>query len=158
MSSAESLYNRVLEQVPRKLPVEEDPTVVVETSQGDEHTIDPAAMQHKAVKVAGVTRDTLWRSPDAHPVILDLVMLRKYDTAWLGFELETIARLIREDFNTPTVADVNLEKLQACKTLHLVDDFWSRWEVFLPCAMAFNSQLEAEKHVTEALAAIKAAK
>jgi len=141
MSRFESLYARVLEQVPRKVPEEDDPTVVVETAQGDERTIDPAAMVHRPTKVAGVTRDTLWRSPEAHPIVLDLVMLRKYDLAWLGYEIETIARLIREDFGTPTVADVNLEKLQACKTLHLVDDFWSRWEVFLPCAMAFNSQL-----------------
>ena len=148
MSSTDSsLYAKVLEQVPRRLPAEEDPTVVVETSQGDEHTIDPTAMQH--AKTAGVTRDTLWKSPDAHPIVLDLVLLRKYDVAWLGYEIETIARLIREDFDTQKVADVNLEKVQACKTLHLVDDFWSRWEVFAPCVMAFNSQL-ADFHTMQA--------
>jgi hypothetical protein len=146
MSSADSLYTRVLEQVPRKFLVEEDPTSVIETSQGDEHVIDPAAMPHKA-KVASVTRDNLWRSADAHPVVLDLVMLQKYDIAWLGYEIETIARLIREDFHTTSVADVNLEKLQACKALHLVDDFWSRWEVFLHCLSAFNGGLADFHHM-----------
>lgn len=119
---------------------------MVETVQSDERTTTQVPQQ---VKAAAVTRDTLWRSPDAHPIVLDLVMLRKYDLAWLGYEIETIARLIREDFGTVSVADVNLEKLQACKTLHLVDDFWSRWEVFLPCAMAFNSQL-ADFHSMQA--------
>lgn len=146
MSSSEGVYERVLINAQRVHPPREEPTVVVETTQGDEEAIP--SMQSEKVKTAAFTLATCFRSPDAHPILLDLVLLNKYGTAWLGWEIETITLRIQEDFRTPSVADVNVEKIQACKTLHLVDDFWMRWEVFLPCCAAFNGSL-ADFHVMQ---------
>lgn len=120
--------------------IEEDPTVVVETTQGDE-TVNPTDSKPTEVakpKLASVSVSHLFMSPETHPLILDLALLRKYKADWLGWELETLVSRIMEDFRTPTVSDLNIEKVQACKSLHLVDDFWLKWEVFLPCCAAFN--------------------
>jgi hypothetical protein len=36
------------------------------------------------------------------------------------------------------ISDINMSKINAVKTLHLVDTFWERWEVFNWCTMALN--------------------
>lgn len=140
MSSNGELYDRVLVSH-RRTEQDEDPTVVVETAQGDESAAGVPASRADTHKVAAATPDNFLRNPETHPIVLDLVLMNKYGMSWLGWELETLAAKLQEDFHTPTVADVNLEKIQACKTLHLVDDFWLRWEIFLPCVAAFNGHL-----------------
>jgi hypothetical protein len=87
-----------------------------------------------------VSPTNIWRHPDAHPLALDLFMLRRYGPDWLGWEAETWRVLIPEDFHTPSVSELNIAKLQACKTLHLVDTFWERWEVFVACLGPFNGE------------------
>jgi hypothetical protein len=88
----------------------------------------------------GVTLRSIFHHPEAHPVILDLLLLRKYDADWLLWEPETLRLVIPRDFNT-TLSEVNFHKLCAVKTLHLVDTFWQRWEVFLWCTMSLNGTL-----------------
>lgn len=140
MSSNDEVYRKVLSGVQSG---HEEPTAITETDQGDESMSGLPQAKHDAEKskVASVTLDNLFRNPEAHPIVLDLVLLRKYGASWLDLEIETLVAKIQEDFKTPTVADVNIEKLQACKALHLVDDFWLRWEVFLPCVAALNGGL-----------------
>ena len=139
--SLDGIYEQVLSSV-QKLPhnlVEEEPTSVVETTQGDEHenpTVPGAVVD--ITKTSNVSVANVFRSPDAHPLALDLLLLQKYNSDWLGWELETLVHRIQEDFKTPSIADINVEKLQACKALHLVDDFWLKWEVFLHCCAPFN--------------------
>lgn len=147
MSSSADIYERVLINAQRVQPPREEPTVVVETTQGDEEAM-PLTPPVERVKTAAFTLATCFRSPDAHPILLDLVLLNKYGTAWLEWEIETLVLHLQQDFRTQSVADVNIEKIQACKALHLVDDFWLRWEVFLPCCSAFNSTL-ADFHVMQ---------
>ena len=93
-----------------------------------------------ALPPATVTGENIWRHPDAHPIALDLFMLRRYGPEWLGWVTETLRVRIPEDFKTQTVSELNISKLQACKALHLVDSFWQRWEVFIACLMPFNSE------------------
>lgn len=139
--STEGIFEQVLSRAQR-LPhdlVEEEPTTVIETTQGDEEE-NPTlhATVADITKTSNVSVGNIFRSPDAHPLVLDLMLLNKYKSDWLGWELETIVQRVQEDFKTPSIADINVEKLQACKTLHLVDDFWLRWEVFLHCCAPFN--------------------
>lgn len=131
--SHEDLFREVLEKTGAyEAPDMDESTVMLETTGlSDEETV--------AEKTASsVTVVNLFRSPDAHPLVLDLALLYKYGPEWLYWELETLQLRISQDFNTPTVSDLNMEKVQACKALHLVDTFWLQWEVFLPCAMALN--------------------
>ena len=109
---------------------------MVETTQGDEE--ENPALPEQPVKTSSASLSTLFRNADAHPLILDLALIQKYATDWLRWEYETLVARIIQDFDTPTVSDVNVEKLQACKALHLVDDFWTKWEVFNSCVAALN--------------------
>jgi len=139
MTSNDGIYERVLSKVRTDKLVEEDPTIVVETTQVDDRVnpTEPAAAEQKT-KSAAVTLDNLFRNPESHPLLLDLALLDKYGSEWLGWELETLLTRVQQDFRTPTIAEINVEKLHACMTLHLVDTFWERWEVFLHCCSAFN--------------------
>jgi hypothetical protein len=140
MTSSNGIYEQVLSKVrdPAQL-IEEEPTIVVETTQGDER-VNPTtvASLYPKSKVSSVALDNLFRNPDTHPLTLDLALLNRYGADWLGWELETLVAHVQQDFRTPTVSEVNLEKVQACKTLHLVDTFWLQWEIFLHCCAAFN--------------------
>jgi hypothetical protein len=111
-------------------------TVIVEEGSKDSTTPTVAA----AAPADTVTAKNLWRHPDAHPIALDFLLVRKYGPEWIEWEPETLQLVIPVDFSTPTLSDLNLSKLQACRTVHLVDTFWQQWEVFLACAMPFNSQ------------------
>jgi hypothetical protein len=119
-----------------KLAATDATTVVVEEGSTDH----PSSTTAVPPPPETVTSQNLWRHPDAHPIALDLLLLRKYGHAWLEWEPETLQVLIPEDFHTPSLSDLNLAKLQACKALHLVDTFWRQWEIFLPCCMAFNGE------------------
>lgn len=96
-------------------------------------------LEKDAAEDSGVTAQNIWRHPDAHPVVLDYLLLQKYGVEWMTWEPETLEAHVPKDFNTPSLSDLNLSKIQACKTLHFVDTFWERWEVFVWCTMPFNS-------------------
>ena len=133
--SHEGLFEEQLARARQSFLSEEEPTVVVETAQGDEQE-NPALPE--PVEKQASSMGSLFRNAQAHPLVLDLALLQKYNADWLRWEYETLVHRIPQDFDTPTVADVNMEKLQACKTLHLVDDFWTKWEVYNACVAALN--------------------
>lgn len=90
-------------------------------------------------KLAKVTSINLFQQPEAHPVILDLALLRKYGTEWLHWEPETLVWRVPQDFRTSGVSDLNLDKIQAMKALHFNDNFWLQWEVFNWCTHPLNN-------------------
>lgn len=139
--NSESAFLEALESIGMKgsppLPkLNEDATVILEEGSKDH----AAATTEVSAPPETVTPKNLWRHPDAHPIALDLLLIRKYGVEWLEWEPETLQLVIPEDFSTPSLSDLNLSKLQACKTLHLVDSFWQSWEVFLACTMPFNGE------------------
>lgn len=92
------------------------------------------------VKVAALTSVNLFQHPDAHPVILDLLLLRKYGPEWLLWSPDTLAIRIPQDFKTSAVSDLNLDKIQAMRTLHVRDEPWQEWELFVWCCMPINGE------------------
>ena len=96
------------------------------------------------------TRLNLFQHPDAHPYVLDVALMRKYGTEWLTWEPSVLEDRILQDFQTQTISDLNIDKIQAVKTLHLVDTFWSEYLVFVPCAMALSG-VHADFRVLQAL-------
>lgn len=87
--------------------------------------------------VSSVTFQNLFRHPDAHPIVLDLVLLGTVGPEWMSWDPESIEWFIKEHFKT-SLSHTNENKIHAINTLHLVDSFWQRWEVFLWCTMALN--------------------
>lgn len=96
------------------------------------------------------TTINLFQHPDAHPFVLDLALLRKYGPEWMQWEPETLEGRITLDFNTRNLSQLNFDKLQAVKCLHLVDLFWDSWTVFSPCVQALSG-LPADFRVMQAL-------
>lgn len=111
----------------------EDPTTVIE----DEGHPETAATGERAGSDSEVTVKNLFRHHDAHPVVLEMVLIKKYGVDWLEWEPETFEVMLPRDFGS--VSDLNISKLQAMKTLHLVDTFWLRWEVFNWLTAPLNS-------------------
>jgi hypothetical protein len=112
----------------------DDATEVVE----DVGAKEPEPLRLVVSTQPAVTMTNLFRHAEAHPIILDLVLLRRYGADWLDWEPETIESAIIQDFSAGSVSDLNLSKINACKALHLVDSFWKRWEVFTWCTMPLN--------------------
>lgn len=115
--------------------LKQDPTEVLETVTAEPPSPPPSIPEGSR---SAVTSHNLFQHPDAHPVSLDLVLTRRYGIDWLGWEQETIGRHLLEDLRLSTVSDLAVSKIEAMRTLHLVDDPWKRWEVFVWCAMPMN--------------------
>ena len=113
------------------LPPSEDPLEGMEDVESDDGT--PKISQMRVP-----TPINLFQHPESHPVVLDLALLRKYGPEWMEWESETLRWQIPQDFRTSEVSDLNIQKLQALKTLHYNDTFWQRWEVFNWCTQPFN--------------------
>lgn len=99
-----------------------------------------ASLQIDFLKEAqtAVTLANLFQHPDAHPYVLDLALLKKYGPEWIEWEPETLQLHVPIEFSSAPLSDLNLSKLQAVKTLHLVDSFWQEWEVFSVVVMSLN--------------------
>lgn len=119
---------------PTALPVEDDLTTEVAEILTDGKAPIPLVVTSKP---STVTASNLLQHRESHPYVLDLALLKRYGPEWFGWEHETLELRTGQDFAAP-VGALNYEKLQAVKTLHYVDTFWTNWEVFAPCAMALN--------------------
>lgn len=113
--------------------VGEAPTEVVETTEGDS---SKTTFKEERPRVTAYIN--LFQHPDTHPYVLDLALLKEYGPEWMEWEPETLDLRVPQDFPTRSISDLNMEKIQAVKTLHYVNTFWLDWDVFLPCTMAFN--------------------
>jgi hypothetical protein len=111
---------------------EEDPTEIVETVEPHQE------IEKKAAEPRAATPINLFQHPDAHPIALDLALLRRYGPLWLTWEPETLELRVPVDFHTQSLSSLNLDKLMAVKTLHLGDEFWKRWEIFSACTNPLN--------------------
>lgn len=137
---------------------DDEPTEHVETVEQPEEEKHAAASP--VVHKPNVTVFNFFRHPDAHPLVLDLFLLKKYGPEFLLWEPETLELRIPQDFKTSEVSDLNMAKIQACRTLHLVDTFWQRWEVFCWVTASLNGffpDFEAMQVPTVAQAAVAVA-
>jgi len=110
---------------------EDSATVVAEI-------LEPAPSAKTTTVVAKVVSDNLFLMPDAHPFVLDVALLHKYGVDWMGWEPSVLEMKIAHDFRIDDLSQLTIDKIQAVKTLHLVDTFWSSWLVFVPCSMALS--------------------
>lgn len=138
--SSESDLHYLLEKVGKEEPVvspveegSEESTSLLEVEGDEEEAVDGLERAE-----SGVNRRNLFEHPDTNAIVLGLSLIKKYGPDWLAWESETLEMRIPKDFQVKEVSHLNLSKMQAIKTLHLVDSYWQRWEVFLWCTMPFN--------------------
>lgn len=122
------------EKAPKHLPAsDEEGDVGFETDESD---VSSPIKQAQIIQPAVIN---FFQHPDAHPIVLDLALLKRYGSEWLTWEPETLVWRVPQDFRTSTISDLNLHKVQAMKTLHFNDTYWQRWEVFNWCTASLNN-------------------
>ncbi len=109
------------------------PTVATNPSEPAARPLDPEPpTQPKAV-----TSKNLFSHPDAHPVVLDMALLRFFGLDWFSWLSETLFSEIERVFKT-SIAEVNRSKILAVQNLHVIDAFWDHWEIFEKGLTALN--------------------
>jgi len=83
------------------------------------------------------TSRSIFSHPDAHPVALDMVLLKNFQLDWLSWLPETLFKEIEMTFST-SIADINRVKILAAQTLHVTDAFWNSWEIFEKTIWSLN--------------------
>lgn len=128
------LLDRVKMAVEANASVREDPTEEIEDVG---HKTEAVPEEQGVVPTTSpVTLTNVMRHPEAHALALNLLLSRKYGLAWFDWEPETLELHLKQDFGG--VSDINMTKIQACKTLQSVDTYWQRWEVFSWCSTSLN--------------------
>lgn len=87
-----------------------------------------------------LTSRSVFSHPEAHPLALDLVLLKNFELEWLTWLPETLFVEIEQTFGS-SIAEVNKLKILAAQTLHVVDTFWEEWEIFEKTVWALNGQV-----------------
>ena len=122
--------NDVLIDPDQNIPTTKVVEIVSPTVSVPAGTLDEPAGQ--------VTARNILQHPATHPVVLDLILLRTYGVEFLEWDADTIPLRMAQDFPGQSLSHLNLNKILACKTLHLVDTYWQQWEIFLWCTMALT--------------------
>lgn len=142
MAGLEDRFIEALQKVAAPLelppPEEEDEQspAVVETAPAPEEAKPSVEKQ----SFAPISPKNVFGHHDAHPLLLDALLLDRYGPLWLDWEPETIWSEISDDFKQ-AVSVHNRNKIQAIKLCHLVDTPWTNWEVFVLVAQAFNNNV-----------------
>ena len=95
----------------------------------------PSAVTQPAPRIP--TSRSIFSHPDAHPVALDLALLKHFQLEWLEWLPDTLFHEVELTFKT-SIAEVNKLKILAAQTLHVVDSFWEEWEIFEKTLWALN--------------------
>jgi len=90
------------------------------------------------------TSRSIFSHPDAHPVALDLILLKNFQLEWFSWLPDTLFSEIEQTFKT-SIAEVNKLKIMATQTLHVVDSFWEQWEIFEKTLWALNGMMPMTK-------------
>lgn len=86
-----------------------------------------------------ITETSIFTDPDAHPLTLYLLCIKKLEEGWTDWIPETVTSEIKRIFKA-TISRENSNKLQAAKLLHSDhhDAFWQEWEVFQNVILTLN--------------------
>jgi hypothetical protein len=71
----------------------------------------------------------LFTNAEAHPLALNLVMLKEFGPEYLGWEPETCWDEIKLTWGV-NVSEANRQKIQAVRSIYVSDDTVAEWEVF----------------------------
>ena len=88
--------------------------------------------------MAELTPRSLLADREAHPLVLDFLLLKKLGYEWYGWEPETVWTEVARATKAPNISEANRNKVQAMLTVHKTDTSFQRWEVFEKIVMALN--------------------
>jgi hypothetical protein len=82
----------------------------------------------------------LFTHHDVHPVVLDFALLKAFGPEWFGWDTTTVFQEIKRVFSSQ-ISEHSRAKIQAVKTLHLVETPWTSWQVFEKIIQALNNNI-----------------
>jgi len=88
-----------------------------------------------------ITKKNLFVHHDTHPVVFDVALLAQYDLDWILWLPQTLWQEVKRDFHVPSISDHTRAKIQALRTIHINEWFWTRWEVFCWITQALNNNM-----------------
>lgn len=100
----------------------------------------PEPARQEPVAPKSLTSKSVFSHPDAHPVALDLVLLKNFELEWMEWLPDTLFGEIEKTFST-SIAEVNRLKILAAQTLHTIDAFWDHWEIFEKVLWSLNGHI-----------------
>lgn len=74
-----------------------------------------------------VTLQNIWRHPNAHPLVLDVLLLDRYGVEYLDWEPEVVRETLLR--NSTPISTRNWTKIQAIRVTHRATTPWRQWEV-----------------------------
>lgn len=87
-----------------------------------------------------LTLRNLFTHHDAHPIVLDLALIKAFSLEWLTWEPETIWASILDMFKS-NVSEHNRAKIMALQTMHVSQAPWEHWQVFEKVIQALNNNV-----------------
>lgn len=126
---------RMLLSAPEQVgSVTKDATEVVETL----NPFHAAHQVHEPNLAPPRSLKELVAHPEAHPLVLNALMLRRHGEQYLGWLLPTVERALHE-IGEPS--DLTVAKVMACQLCHTSEAPWVDWRAFIAVASAFSDIL-----------------
>ncbi len=100
----------------------------------------PPPINVNPIAQKSLTSRSVFSHPEAHPVALDLILLKNFELEWLRWLPDTLFSEIEKTFET-SIAEVNRLKILASQTLHVIDAYWEEWEIFEKVLWSLNGQI-----------------
>ena len=141
MSAHEERLLAVLEKIGQAREPAGTPSTLSETAGPASAPGTPPERAGVPDALAPVTRRNFFAHYETHPVVFDVALLHQYDADWYTWEPATLWRSIMVDFHVPSISDHNKAKIQAVRTLHINEWFWTHWEVFNWVTQAINGSI-----------------
>lgn len=76
-----------------------------------------------------LTKRNIFAQADAHPLVLNMLLLKEFGPEYLGWEIETVLDEIRLTWGT-SISDVNKQKVEAIRSIYIADEVLQEWEQF----------------------------
>lgn len=109
--------------------------------QVEEDQEDAPKVEEDRATPAPFSKKNAFIHHDAHPLLLDLLLLNTFGIDWLAWEAETLWSEIQRIFKQPPLPVHNKNKIQAVRTAHVVDSPWQAWETFAVVSQSLNNNI-----------------
>lgn len=93
------------------------------------------------VKRRPVSRTNFLVHHDTHPIVLDIILMGRYNVEWFDWEPEALWQELQREYRVASISDHVKSKIHAARTVHLSDWCFTKWEVFCPVIQALNNNI-----------------
>ena len=108
---------------------------------GQTENTDQVPVKVESPRPAPFSKKNAFIHHDAHPLLLDLLLINEFGISWMAWEAETLWSEIQRVFGQPPLPVHNKNKIQAVRTAHVVESPWEDWETFTVVSQSLNNNI-----------------